>query len=204
VISFLDVTELKHTSDLLRDRELQLRMAQDAAKAGVWNLHLKNGEAWLSDECFRLHGLEPGSVEMTVKNWISRVHQGEAMQVEAAILEAAAQHKEYNFETKVSSAIGDERRLMEIGRAIYDQDGEAIQLTDITLDVTERILWQEEQARLLKQKEEIEEALRLADRRKNEFLAMLAHELRNPLTPLQHAAKILKVHGVEDSASGSP
>ena len=45
---------------------------------------------------------------------------------------------------------------------------------------------------LLKEKEEIEEALRLADRRKNEFLAMLAHELRNPLTPLHHAAEILR------------
>ena len=109
VISFLDVTELKRTSDLLRDRELQLRMAQDAAKAGVWNLDLKNEEAWWSDECFRLHGLEPGSVEMTVKNWISRLHQDEARQVEAAILEAAAQHKQYNFETKVSSATGSER-----------------------------------------------------------------------------------------------
>jgi two-component system, chemotaxis family, CheB/CheR fusion protein len=200
VISFLDVTELKRTSDVLRDRELQLRMAQDAAKAGVWNLNLKNGEAWWSDECFRLHGLEPGSVEMTVKNWISRVHQDEARQVEAAILEAVAQHTEYNFETKVSSASGGERRLVEIGRAVYDQAEEAVQLTGITLDVTERILWQEEQARLLKQKEEIEEALRLADRRKNEFLAMLAHELRNPLTPLQHAAEILKVHGASGAA----
>jgi two-component system, chemotaxis family, CheB/CheR fusion protein len=195
VISFLDVTELKCASDLLRDRELLLRVAQDAAKAGVWNLHLKNGDAWWSDECFRLHGLEPQSIEMTVKNWISRIHPDQAQQVEAAIREAAVQHTQYNFETKVSSASGNERWLLEIGRAVYDQEGEAIQLTGITFDVTERVLWREEQARLLKQKEETEEALRLVDRRKNEFLAMLAHELRNPLTPLQHAAEILKVRG---------
>jgi signal transduction histidine kinase/ActR/RegA family two-component response regulator len=90
---------------------------------------------------------------------------------------------------------------MEIGRAVYDQEGEAIQVTGITLDVTERVLWREEQSQLLKQKEETEEALRLADCRKDEFLAMLAHELRNPLTPLQHAAEILKLHGsgVEDA-----
>jgi signal transduction histidine kinase/ActR/RegA family two-component response regulator len=36
-----------------------------------------------------------------------------------------------------------------------------------------------------------EEALRLADRRKDEFLAMLAHELRNPLAPISAAAQIL-------------
>jgi len=37
-----------------------------------------------------------------------------------------------------------------------------------------------------------EEALRVADRRKDEFLAMLAHELRNPLAPLRNALEILK------------
>jgi signal transduction histidine kinase len=36
-----------------------------------------------------------------------------------------------------------------------------------------------------------EEALRLADRRKDEFLAMLAHELRNPLAPIAAAAQLL-------------
>src|SRR5262249_25536651 len=37
------------------------------------------------------------------------------------------------------------------------------------------------------------EALREADRRKNEFLAMLAHELRNPLAPLRNGLSILKM-----------
>lgn len=38
-----------------------------------------------------------------------------------------------------------------------------------------------------------EEGLRAADRRKDEFLAMLAHELRNPLAPISSAAQILKL-----------
>jgi signal transduction histidine kinase len=38
-----------------------------------------------------------------------------------------------------------------------------------------------------------EEALRLADRRKDEFLAMLAHELRNPLAPISAAAQLLNM-----------
>jgi signal transduction histidine kinase/ActR/RegA family two-component response regulator len=44
-----------------------------------------------------------------------------------------------------------------------------------------------------------EEALRLADRRKDEFLAMLAHELRNPLAPISAAAQLLNM-GVPDNA----
>jgi hypothetical protein len=125
-------TDLKRTSNLLRERELQLRMAQDAAKAGVWNLPLIDGGAWWSDECLRLHDLEPGSVEMTMKNWISRLHPNEPMQVEAAILEAATRHTPYKFETKIDLAAGGERHLMETGRAVYDQEGKAIQLTGRT------------------------------------------------------------------------
>lgn len=42
------------------------------------------------------------------------------------------------------------------------------------------------------------EALQEADRRKNDFLAMLAHELRNPLAPVRNAIQILKLKGPAD------
>src|SRR5262245_24125392 len=42
------------------------------------------------------------------------------------------------------------------------------------------------------------EALRAADRRKNEYLAMLAHELRNPLAPVRNALHILRLKGPPD------
>jgi PAS domain S-box-containing protein len=43
-----------------------------------------------------------------------------------------------------------------------------------------------------------EDELRQADRRKDEFLAMLAHELRNPLAPIATAAEILKMGRLDD------
>ena len=44
----------------------------------------------------------------------------------------------------------------------------------------------------VEQRKRAEEALREADRRKDEFLAMLAHELRNPLAPIRNALEVLK------------
>ena len=41
------------------------------------------------------------------------------------------------------------------------------------------------------------EEIQAADRRKDEFLATLAHELRNPLAPIRHAVKILEVPGLD-------
>jgi two-component system, sensor histidine kinase len=49
------------------------------------------------------------------------------------------------------------------------------------------------------ERREAEEALRIANRRKDEFLAILAHELRNPLAPLRNALEILKRNGGEST-----
>jgi PAS domain S-box-containing protein len=46
---------------------------------------------------------------------------------------------------------------------------------------------------------EAQQALREADRRKDEFLAMLAHELRNPLAPIAAAADFLKIGKADDA-----
>jgi PAS domain S-box-containing protein len=48
---------------------------------------------------------------------------------------------------------------------------------------------------------QVEEALREADRRKDEFLAMLAHELRNPLAPIRTAAQVLKLSTSADPSA---
>ncbi len=63
-------------------------------------------------------------------------------------------------------------------------------------EVQVRALAQEETNRQLQLqigiREAAEEAMRDADRRKDEFLATLAHELRNPLAPIRHAVKLLE------------
>jgi two-component system CheB/CheR fusion protein len=43
-----------------------------------------------------------------------------------------------------------------------------------------------------------EEALQEANRRKDEFLAMLAHELRNPLAPISNTLKLIQLRGTQD------
>ena len=65
-----------------------------------------------------------------------------------------------------------------------DEQGVIVSLLGITEDVTEI----ERATTALRQSEQ---TLREADRRKDEFLAMLAHELRNPLAPIRNAAEVL-------------
>lgn len=67
--------------------------------------------------------------------------------------------------------------------ALRGRDAAFQGLVAIVVDVTER--------------KEAEEKLRDADRRKDEFLAMLAHELRNPLAPIGAAAELLKTGNLD-------
>ena len=55
---------------------------------------------------------------------------------------------------------------------------------------------------VLEHKAQLESAVeraRLADRRKDEFLAMLGHELRNPLAPIQTALELMDIKGTEET-----
>lgn len=76
---------------------------------------------------------------------------------------------------------------------MHDIDGQLVGFSKILRDMTER---KQAEQKLAEQAE----ALRGADRRKDEFLATLAHELRNPLAPIHSALQILGLPDV-DAAS---
>jgi PAS domain S-box-containing protein len=95
------------------------------------------------------------------------------------VLEADAA-REYDLTLPTSFG---ERTLRSVKFPLRDAAGRRY-VGSITLDVTER--------------RAAEEALRVADRRKDQFIATLAHELRNPLAPIRMAVTILGREGVAE------
>jgi PAS domain S-box-containing protein len=70
--------------------------------------------------------------------------------------------------------------------AVRDEGGQLLGFTKVMRDQTDQ--------------KRAEEALQQADRRKDEFLAMLGHELRNPLAPIRNALFLMKLRGSKDPA----
>jgi len=78
---------------------------------------------------------------------------------------------------------GSERPVDDSAAPIRDAQGHVIGSVLVFRDITER--------------KKVEQALRDTDRRKDEFLATLAHELRNPLAPIRNSLQILKMPRVD-------
>jgi PAS domain S-box-containing protein len=108
-------------------------------------------------------------LELGYEPWHAEMHDRE---IEQVITTKQSVRGEVPFE----GAYG--RRIYEyIFAPVLGPDGEVEAIAGTTRDVTER--------------KQAEEALKDASRRKDEFLAMLAHELRNPLAPISSAAEVL-------------
>jgi len=101
-----------------------------------------------------------------------------ATRLQAQIRQTAETGKPVRDETPYTSAFGT-RAYEYIFVPVADASGAVVAVSGSTRDITER--------------KQAEEALRLSDRRKDEFLATLAHELRNPLAPLRNGLEIIRL-----------
>ncbi len=121
------------------------------------------------------------------------VHPDERELVKGAVAQlAAGALKEFAIDLRYVRPDGSAFWVHASVTPLLDRDGRPEGLVAIVQDVHERRL-----AELQLQRSE--EALRQADREKDDFLALLAHELRNPLAPIRHAVELLKMRGPADA-----
>ncbi len=118
---------------------------------------------------------------MVGRDFWSFIPQNEHAAVRALLERLTREAPEVRIENRFATGEG-ERWMLWTNRALaFDAEGRVLEAQSTGVDITER--------------RRAEEALREADRRKDEFLAMLAHELRNPLAPIRNALHLLRVSG---------
>jgi PAS domain S-box-containing protein len=159
--------------------EERLRIAIDEAGMGTWDSDLRTHEERWSRSHYTLLGLvSDESNPATHQMWRSRVHPADLAEVETALTKARDTQSLYSQEYRIIRAdTGAVRWLRVLGRYLYDESGVPVRSVGVLFDDTDR--------------KAAEIALREADRRKDVFLATLAHELRNPLAPIRNAAQML-------------
>ncbi len=187
VIAERNVAERRHTADYerLEVGQERLRLALDAGRMGVWDWNIETGELSWTAQLEPLHGLAPGTFGGTFAAFREVVHPDDRAALDHAIARAVEEGTGFEIEFRNPWPDGTMHWIAGKGRALRDATGRAVRMIGVGLDMTEHRRLEQE---LRRQAQELADA----DRRKDEFLAMLAHELRNPLAPLVNAAAILR------------
>jgi signal transduction histidine kinase/ActR/RegA family two-component response regulator len=165
-----DASERRRATDFrtLELSEHRLRLALETGRMDVWDWDV----------------LPHGGFGAAFDTFLGAVHPEDRAHVEATIRRAFDSGARYEVEFRSPLPDRGVRWVTARGTVLRDVAGRPVRVVGIGVDVTER-------RRLEETLRERAEQLVDADRRKDEFLAMLAHELRNPLAPLKMSLELL-------------
>ncbi|HEX4233775.1 MAG TPA: ATP-binding protein [Caldimonas sp.] len=173
-----DVTETRQAEAMLRVERERLRLALSAGQMGAYELDIDSDTLWWSPETYDLFGVDRTTFTPTRESVIDLLHPEDRPGFAKRRREAIIHHKPFFDEFRIRRPDGSQIWIGYRGQAEYDAQGRAVRTFGVVMDVTER--------------KKAEQVLRDADREKDDFIATLSHELRNPLAPIRNAVNALR------------
>ncbi|WP_332814336.1 sensor histidine kinase [Ramlibacter sp.] len=188
--SVLDISSQRAAEAARRDSEQRARAAQDALLENAamfqsladniaqlaWMVEPDGSSRWFNRRWYEYTGTRPGESEGW--GWQGVHHPDHLARVMAKFRQHLASGEPWEDTFPLRSRTGEYRWFLSRAFPLRDHGGRIVRWFGTNTDITDHL--------------EAEAALREADRRKDEFIAMLAHELRNPLAPVRNAVEILK------------
>jgi PAS domain S-box-containing protein len=176
---FKDITEKRRNELALRESEERFRSLADNIAQLAWMSGPDGKPFWCNRRWYEYTGAEPGREE----SW-GFVHEDHADRVWASYAASLRSGAAWEETFPMADKDGQHRWFLARAVPIRDRSGAVVRWLGTHTDITDH--------------RRAQEALTAADRRKDEFLAVLAHELRNPLAPLRSAVDVLKLQASAD------
>ncbi|MCK9685094.1 PAS domain S-box protein [Scleromatobacter humisilvae] len=179
-----NITEQEMIDAALRESKARLEFTLAAAHVGEWEIDVDSGESRhsdLYDRCFGYAAPVPG---WNLETLYAHLHADDRERVRALVTRAFATRTDLAFEARVVWPDASEHWIDVHGSPYVsarasERESPRLRFLGIIADITLR--------------KHTEATLHDADLRKDEFLATLAHELRNPLAPIRNAVQIMQL-----------
>jgi PAS domain S-box-containing protein len=182
VLVFRDFTTRRQAEQKLRESEERFRSMADAAPVLIWVAGPDKLCTWFNQGWLNFVGRSMDQELGT--GWTESVHPDDLDSCIETYNSAFDNRIAFSMTYRMKRHDGEYRWVLDSGIPRHEPGGRFMGYIGCSIDITER--------------QQAEEALHEASRRKDEFLAILSHELRNPLSPIRTAVTLLNSKGSPD------
>ncbi|MFW5739838.1 MAG: PAS domain-containing protein, partial [Myxococcota bacterium] len=180
-VFFSDETEQRAVRRALEKSEARFRQLAEALPQMVFEVFPDGSPGYFNERWQEFTGREPGELAARAEH----VHPEDRPRLASSWQQAVRTGSAYDCEYRVLRHDGQYRWVLSRALPAEGEDGKPERWIGAATDIHDLKQTQHALAEAMEQ-------LELADRRKNEFLAVLSHELRNPLTPIRNSLHLLE------------
>jgi len=199
VVFVLDLSDRKRTEERLRCSEDRLQMALAAAQLGTWDWHIQTNHLIWDDRCKAIFGLT-ATAEVNLDIFLECVHPEDRERINHTIETLLLPESDSHFESEFQTAERPDypsRWVASKGQVYFSAGGIPQRFVGTVRDITEQKQAEAEREQLLSREQAARVTAERANRVKDEFLAILSHELRSPLNPILGWTKMLQTHELD-------
>jgi len=133
-----DITKRKRDEEKLKKSEMQLAEAQHIANLGSWEYDIRDNGFFLSEELYRICGLDPKIFPLNFKGILRLIHPEDLGIFKAAIATAYRSRHPFSLYHRIRRPNGTVRILHSRGKVAADDDGTPLRIIGTAQDVTAR------------------------------------------------------------------
>ena len=188
----------KQSEEALRESEERFDLAVAGSNDGLWDWDVRTNEVYYSPRFKELLGYGDHEFENVFASFETHLHPEDREPTLAKVRRHLEDREPYDVEYRLRTKGGEYRWFRARGQAVWDNVGRAVRMAGSLTDLTKR---KQAEAALERYAAEIQRAnktLRIAEAEarkavveRDQFLAMLSHELRNPLSAILNGVGVL-------------